>query len=273
MLKTYKPTTPARRKKVLVSRKHLSKEKPYKKLTTGKKRFSGRGRGKISVRHKGGGHKQLFRKIDFKQDRREEKAVVKRVEYDPNRTAYIALIEYPDGEKRYILAYEGVEENHEIEVGEEVSLRPGNRTKLKNLPLGTAVHNIEIKPGSGGKLCRGAGSAAILLSKEGKYVTLKLPSKEKRLIQAEAYASIGQVSCVEHSAERLGKAGDKRYRGIRPTVRGVAMHPGAHPHGGGEGRSGIGMPTPKTVYGKKVGGIKTRKKNKYSNHLIIKRRS
>ena len=273
MLKRHRPSTTATRGRISVRRRGTSKNNPQKSLTSHLKRQFGRGRGKVSTRHKGGGHKRLFREIDFKQLRMDEPAKIIKIEYDPNRTAFIALIEYPGGRRSYIIAYKGAKEGHEVIAGEKVPRRLGNRTRLKNLPLGTEIYNIELKPGRGGILCRSAGSRATVLSKEGKLVTLRMPSKERRLVLAECFASIGQVSNLDHAAIRFSKAGNKRHLGIRPTVRGVAMSPKSHPHGGGEGRSGIGMSTPKTVYGKPARGVKTRYGHKYSNKFILKRRS
>jgi len=244
-----------------------------KKLLKIIKKHSGRNnQGKITVRHQGGGEKRFLRKIDFKRNKYGISAKVESIEYDPNRTANIALLVYKDGERRYILAPNGLKVGDEVISGQGVELKLGNALPLKEIPVGTEVHNIELKPKKGGQIVRGAGGRAIILSREGKMVTVKLPSGEERKIPAECFATIGQVSRPEWKTEVIGKAGRKRHMGIRPTVRGVAQHPGSHPHGGGEGRSGIGMPGPKTPWGKPTLGKRTRKKKKYSDKLIVKRR-
>lgn len=225
--------------------------------------------GKIAVRHQGGRQKRFLRVIDFGRDKRGIKAGVEAIEYDPNRTARIALLKYEDGERRYILAPEGLSVGDTVEAGETAPIKPGNALPLNQIPVGTQVHNLEIKPGKGGQIVRGAGSAAVIQSKEDGEAVIKMPSGELRKFLGSAFATVGQVGKVPR--ERLGKAGVKRRMGRRPTVRGVAMHPAAHPHGGGEGRSGEGMP-PKTPWGKPARGVKTRKKKKYSDKLIVKRR-
>ena len=229
--------------------------------------------GKVTVRHQGGRHKRYLREIDFKRNKRGISARVVSIEYDPNRGAQIALLFYVDGEKRYILAPEGLKIGDEIQAGEKSEIRPGNALSLKEIPLGTVVHNLEIRPGKGGQIVRGAGTGAILMNKEEKYALLKLPSGEQKKIGLDCYATVGQLGNIERKNRVLGKAGRKRHLGIRPTVRGVAQNPHSHPHGGGEGRSGIGMPSPKSPWGKKTLGKKTRKRVKYSNKLIVQRRN
>jgi len=229
--------------------------------------------GKVTVRHQGGRHKRYLREIDFKRDKREIPAKVVAVEYDPNRGANIALLFYADGEKRYILAPEGLKVGDEVQAGEKAEIKPGNALSLKKMPLGTVVHNLELKPGKGGQVVRGAGTGAILMSKEEKYALVKLPSGEQRRIELICYATVGQLGNVELKNRVLGKAGRKRHLGIRPTVRGVAQNPHSHPHGGGEGRSGIGMPSPKSPWGKRTLGVRTRNRKKYSDKLIMQRRN
>ncbi len=272
-LKTFKPTTPGTRHKTVLDFSGLTKKRPEKKLTKANKRKAGRNSaGKITTRHRGGGEKRLYRMIDFLQNKKDIQATVSALEYDPNRTAAIALLVYKDGEKRYILAPEGLSQKDTVIVSENAELKTGNRMPLKKIPAGMPIHNIELKPTKGGKIVKSAGTQAIIQSKEGKYVIIKMPSSEIRRVPEDCWASLGQVSNPDWRHVVLGKAGRKRHLGIRPTVRGVAMHPGAHPHGGGEGRSGIGMPSPKSPWGKPVGGTRTRNKKKYSNKLIIKRR-
>lgn len=237
------------------------------------KKHSGRDNtGQISVRHQGGAEKRFLREIDFKRDKYDIPARVEAIEYDPNRTADVALLVYQDGERRYILAPNGLKVGDTVISGRNVDIKIGNALPLKNIPLGTVVHNIELKPGKGGQLVRGAGTGAVLLAKEEGMVTVKLPSGEQRKIPGDCFATIGQVGKEDWKARIIGKAGRKRHMGIRPTVRGTAQHPASHPHGGGEGRSGIGMPSPKTPWGKKALGKKTRKRRKYSDKLIVKRR-
>ena len=228
--------------------------------------------GKVTTRHRGGRQKRFLREVDFKREKHGVPARVISIEYSPNRGAHLALLHYADGEKRYILAPEGLEIGDQVISGEKAEVKKGNALFLKNIPVGTIIHNVELVPGKGGQLVRGAGTGAILASKEGKYATLKLPSGEQRKVFLDCSATIGQLGNVERKTIKLGKAGRKRHLGIRPTVRGVAQHPGAHPHGGGEGRSGIGMPSPKSPWGKKTLGKKTRKRKKYSNKWIVKRR-
>lgn len=233
---------------------------------------SGRGaNGRVSVRHQGGRHKRFLREIDFARTKRDVLGIVEAIEYDPNRTANIARIIYADGDRRYILAPLGIEVGKKIVAGENAPLVPGNALPLIKIPIGMQIHNIEIRGGKGGQLVRGAGGAAVIQARENGMVTLKLPSGEIRKIDGHSFATIGQVGRIEHKTEKLGKAGRARHMGRRPTVRGVAMHPAAHPHGGGEGRSGEGMP-PKTPWGKPARGVKTRKRGKYSDKWIIERR-
>jgi large subunit ribosomal protein L2 len=243
-----------------------------KKLLKILKKHSGRDNsGKISVRHHGGRQKRYYRLIDFKRDKRDVKGTITALDYDPNRTINIALIQYKDGEKRYILHPEGLKINNNIVASDRTEIKPGNAMKLKNIPLGTMIHNIELYPNQGGQLIRSAGGYAEIIAKDDKYAHIKFPSKEIRKILLNCYATIGQLSNPEHKLKKIKKAGKKRLRGIRPTVRGVAQNPQSHPHGGGEGRSGEGM-APKTPWGKPARGKKTRKKKKWSDKLIIKRR-
>lgn len=228
--------------------------------------------GKITTRHQGGREKRFLREIDFKRDKKDIKAKVMSIEYDPNRTADIALLFYADGEKRYIISPVGLEVGQELLSGEEVEVKPGNALPLNKIPLGTVIHNIELRPGKGGQIARGAGTGTTLMSKEEKNAILRLPSGEQRKISLNCYATVGQIGNVDWKNRVFKNAGIKRHMGIRPTVRGVAQNPSSHPHGGGEGKSGIGMPSPKSPWGKKTLGKRTRKKKKYSNKLIIKRR-
>lgn len=250
----------------------ITKTKPEKSLIVPLKKKGGRNnKGRITIRHRGGGAKRMIRIIDFKRNKYEVPGKVAAIEYDPNRSARLALIHYVDGEKRYILAPIGLKVGDMIKAGENAELKPGNSLALKNIPSGTLVHNIELTPGRGGQMVRGAGTAAQLMVKEGGYALLRLPSGEMRRVREECRATVGQVGNVDHSGIDLGKAGRKRWLGIRPTVRGSAMNPNDHPHGGGEGRSPIGMPGPKTPWGKPALGYKTRKP-KASDKLIVKRR-
>lgn len=268
-----RPTTAGRRHHSSVSTTALSKDKPLKSLLRKKKKITGRNNtGKITIRHRGGGQKRKLRVIDFSRDKRNIPGTIKTIEYDPNRGAHIALVVYADGEKRYMLAPEGLVLGRTVISGEGVEVEVGNALPLRDVPLGAPIHNIELRPGKGGQLCRGAGVAALVQSKEGAYATVLLPSKELRLIHLDCYATIGQVSNQEKKTISLGKAGRKRHMGWRPAVRGVAMSPDAHPHGGGEGRSGIGMPSPKSPWGKKTLGKKTRSTRKYSNSSIVRDR-
>jgi large subunit ribosomal protein L2 len=272
-MKKYKPTTPSRRGMTSKDYSLPTKKKPEKKLTKPLKKKAGRGNlGRITVRHKGGGRKRLYRMVDFNQKRIDVKAKVVALEYDPNRTAFISLIEYPDGEKRYILAPHNIKVGDEIEFSEKAPISIGNRMKLKNVPVGTGVYNVEMRQGEGGKIVRGAGTTAIVLAHENKFCHLKMPSTEVRKISEECFASIGEVSCPEHRFINIGKAGRKRHKGIRPTVRGSAMGAHDHPHGGGEGRAPIGLKYPKTPWGKIAIGGKTRKKKASDKHIIQRRK-
>jgi large subunit ribosomal protein L2 len=272
-IKKYKPTSPGRRFVTVVDRKGvLTAERPLKSLLAPLRKTGGRNnQGRITVRHRGGGHKRMLRLIDFKRDKDGIPARVATIEYDPNRSAHIALLHYADGEKRYILAPVGLEVGQTVMSGPEADIKPGNALPLRNIPLGTMVHNVELRPGQGGKLVRAAGSAAQIMAKEGDYVQLRMPSGEIRLVHANCRATVGQVGNVDHENVTIGKAGRARWLGIRPTVRGVVMNPVDHPHGGGEGRSPIGR-HPVTPWGKPALGVKTRKKNKPSDRLILKRR-
>lgn len=244
-----------------------------KRLTLILPKHSGRNnQGKVTVRGQGGRNKRYLRKIDFIRNKKNVPALLTSIEYDPNRTAYIGLLLYSDGEKRYILLPEGLKINTPVISGDQVEITPGNALPLKNIPIGTLIHNIELDPGKGGQLIRSAGTAGQLLAKEGNYAQVKMPSGEVRKISVDSYATIGQISNVDWKNKVLGKAGASRRRGIRPTVRGVAQNPRSHPHGGGEGRSGIGLKSPKSPWGKRTLGKKTRRKVKYSDKLILKRR-
>ena len=250
----------------------LTKKEPEKRLLLPIRKKGGRGNeGRITVRHKGGGAKRQYRIIDFGQEKLNLPAKVIALEYDPNRTGFIALLEYEDGEKRYILASQDLKTGDQVVIAEKAEIKPGNRMKLKNIPVGTAVHNIELEPGKGGKLARGAGTAAKVLAQEGGHANFEMPSGEIRKVSEECYATIGAVSRPEWRYTNFRKAGNSRLRGIRPTVRGTAMNPIDHPHGGGEGRSPIGMKHPKTPWGKPALGVKTRKK-KWTDKNIIQRR-
>ncbi|OGN03897.1 MAG: 50S ribosomal protein L2 [Candidatus Yanofskybacteria bacterium RIFCSPHIGHO2_01_FULL_44_17] len=273
MSKSYKPTTPSRRQMLGYDFSNLSGVEPLKSLTAGFRRAVGRNnQGRITSRHRGGGVKRLYRVIDFKQDKHNVPAKVFSIEYDPNRTVRIARLNYIDGDKRYILAPEELKVGSKIVTSDKTPLEPGNRMKLKNIPQGTIIHNIELHPGKGGQLIRSAGSGATVLAHEGEYVQVVLPSSEVRRFHSEVMASIGQLSNAEHSTIVIGKAGRSRYLGRRPKVRGTAMNPVDHPHGGGEGRQPIGMPHPKTPWGKPALGVKTRKKKKKSWKFIVRRR-
>lgn len=271
-LKIYRPTSPGRRGMSGYTFDEITKDKPEKSLLAPRKQKAGRNfRGKITVRHRGGGAKRRIRVIDFKRDKAGVPGRVAAIEYDPNRTARIALIFYADGEKRYILAPVGLNVGDTIMSGESAEIRPGNNLPMKNMPSGTTVHNIELVPGKGGQMARSAGNSAQLMVKEGEFVLLRLPSGEIRRVRSECTATIGQVGNVEHQNISLGKAGRARYLGRRPAVRGSAMTPRDHPHGGGEGRSPVGMPGPKTPWGKPALGYKTRKP-KASDRMIVRRR-
>ena len=273
MPKLYKPTSPGRRGMMGYDFSNLSKIKPLKKLTKGFSRNPGRNnQGRITVRHKGGGVKRLYREVDFKQNKKDILGKVFSLEYDPNRTARIARIHYADGDKRYVLAPDGLKSGDTIITTEKTSLKVGNRMKLKYIPQGTEVYNIELFPGKGGQIVRSAGSAATVLAHDEGYVQLSLPSSEIRRVSGESMASIGRLSNIEHGTIVIGKAGRNRYLGIRPTVRGTAMNPVDHPYGGGEGKQGRGTRRPKTRQGKITGGRKTRNKKKKSNKFIMRRR-
>lgn len=272
-IKKYKATTPGRRGMTGLSYADLSKVAPEKSLLAPLKSKAGRNaQGRITVRHQGGGVKRKYRIIDFKRDKDGIIGNVATIEYDPNRTANIALINYLDGEKRYIIAPKGLKVGDKIESGPEADIKVGNALPLRYMPVGTVVHNIELAVGQGGQLARSAGSSAQLMAKEGRYATLRLPSGEMRLVLLDCKATVGTVGNTEHELVNIGKAGRNRYKGIRPTVRGSVMNPVDHPHGGGEGRAPIGKPGPVTPWGKKALGLKTRKKNKKSNKLIVRRR-
>jgi large subunit ribosomal protein L2 len=271
-IKIYKKNTAGRRNMSVVRSEIVADKKPEKSLLSKKNRSFGRSQGKISVRHKGGGHKQRYRMIDFRQDKFDIPGKIAAIEKDPNRTSFIALVNYRDGEKRYILATEGMKVGKEILTGSNVPIKSGNRTMIKNIPVGTIISNVEMFPGKGGQIVRAAGSGAVLTAVDEKNAQLKLSSGEIRMVDNSCYATIGQVSNFENNAINIGKAGRKRWMGIRPGVRGSAMNPVDHPHGGGEGRQGVGLKHPKTPWGKPALGKKTRKKYKYSNKFIIKRR-
>jgi large subunit ribosomal protein L2 len=271
-VKVYKPVTPGQRNKTSYTFEEITKSQPERSLVVIKKKHSGRNSyGRITVRHQGGGHKQKIRLVDFKRNKRGIPAKVAAIEYDPNRTARLALLHYADGEKRYILAPVGLRVGDKIEAGPLAEIRPGNSLPISSIPVGTMIHNVEMTEGRGGQMVRAAGGAAQLLAKEGDYAQVRLPSGEVRLVRQVCYATIGQVGNLDHGNIKLGKAGRKRHMGIRPTVRGSAMSPRDHPHGGGEGRQPIGMPGPKTPWGKPAHGYKTRR-NKSTEKYIVRRR-
>ncbi|MDE7071663.1 MAG: 50S ribosomal protein L2 [Clostridia bacterium] len=270
-IKRYKPTSPARRFMTVSQFTEITTTTPEKSLLETKSKSGGRNAtGRITVRHIGGGNRRKYRIIDFKRNKDNVPATVASIEYDPNRSANIALLNYADGEKRYIIAPLGLQKGDTVMSGENADIKTGNTLPLEKIPVGTVIHNIEMHPGKGGQIARSAGNSAQLMAKEGKYATLRLPSGEMRYIPIKCRATIGQVGNLEHEIISLGKAGRKRHMGVRPTVRGVVMNPCDHPHGGGEGKSPIGMPSPVTPWGKPALGYKTRKKNK-SNKFIIKR--
>jgi large subunit ribosomal protein L2 len=272
--KKYKPTTPARRQMSVLSFAELSKVKPEKSLLEPNKNTAGRNSyGRITVRHRGGGNRTKYRVIDFKRNKLDVPATVMTLEYDPNRTSNIALLQYEDGEKRYIIAPVGLKVGDVIYSSDTADIKPGNSLPLANIPVGTFVHNIELYPGKGGQLVRAAGNMAQVMAKEGSMAQVRLPSGEVRYIRMECRATVGQVGNIEHENVSLGKAGRARHMGIRPTVRGVVMNPCDHPHGGGEGKSPIGLPSPVTPWGKPALGYKTRKKNKQTDKFIVKRRN
>ncbi|WP_024621760.1 50S ribosomal protein L2 [Metaclostridioides mangenotii] len=273
-IKKFRPTSPALRQMTVVISDDITTNQPEKSLLVSLKKNSGRNaHGKITIRHRGGGQKRKYRIIDFKRNKDGIPAKVSTIEYDPNRTANIALLNYSDGEKRYILAPVGIKVGDTLLSGQGADIKPGNCLAFKDLPVGTVVHNIELKPGKGAQLVRSAGVSAQFMAKEGKKALLRLPSGEMRYVSVECKATIGQVGNTEHGNEVIGKAGRKRHMGIRPTVRGSVMNPNDHPHGGGEGRSPIGRPSPVTPWGKPALGYKTRKKNKASNKLIVSGRT
>jgi large subunit ribosomal protein L2 len=271
-IKIYKRNHAGRRNMSVVKSELITQKKPEKSLLGLQKSKAGRSIGKISVRHQGGGHKQRYRIIDFKQNKFDIPGKIIAIEKDPIRSAFIALVYYRDGEKKYILASDGMKTGKEIICSPNAPIKSGNRAQVKNIPIGTIVSNVEMFPGKGGQIIRSAGSGAMLAAIDEKNAQLKMASGETRLISNECYATIGQVSNFEHNAINIGKAGRKRWMGIRPTVRGTVMNPVDHPHGGGEGRQGIGLKHPKTPWGKPALGKKTRKKKKYSNNFIIKKR-
>ena len=273
-LKTYKPTTPGRRNMSGLSFNEITTTTPERSLVVGLNKSGGRGNtGRITTRHIGGGHKRKYRIIDFKRNKDDIPAKVATVEYDPNRSANIMLLNYADGEKRYILAPRGLKVGDEIISGDDADIKVGNAKELRLIPEGTVIHNIELKPGKGGQMVRSAGASAQVLGHEGDYVTVRLTSGEVRRILGTCRATIGEVGNADHGLVTIGKAGRQRWKGIKPTVRGLAMNPVDHPHGGGEGRTGIGRVAPVTPWGKKALGVKTRKSKKHSNKLIVRRRN
>ena len=272
-VKTFRPTTPSRRNMTMATFDEITTNSPEKSLLVSLKKTGGRNaQGKITVRHRGGGAKRKYRVIDFKRNKDGVVGTVATIEYDPNRTAYIALVVYADGEKRYIIAPAGLKVGDKVESGADADIKPGNALPLKNIPVGTIVHNVELQVGKGAQLVRSAGSSAQLMAKEGNYATLRLPSGEMRYVRIECRATIGTVSNATNDIINLGKAGRKRHMGWRPTVRGSVMNPNDHPHGGGEGKSPVGRPSPVTPWGKPALGYKTRKK-KASDKLIVRRRN
>lgn len=273
-VKSYKPTTASRRGMTVLDYSNLTKKKPEKNLVKILKKHSGRNNsGKIMVRHRGGGNKRKYRIIDFKRNKFGVKGAVKSIEYDPNRSCNIALVEYEDGVKNYILAANELKVGDTVESGEKADIKPGNALLLKDIPVGTFIHNVELSPKQGGILARSAGISAQLMAKEGKYALIRLPSGELRKVLIVCCATIGQLGNLDHSNVKVGKAGKTRHKGFRPTVRGSVMNPCDHPHGGGEGKSPVGRPGPVTPWGKPALGYKTRKKNKQSNKYIVRRRN
>jgi len=272
-IKIYKPTTPSRRGMTGYGFDEITKSTPERSLIVIRKARAGRNnQGRITVRHQGGGSRQYIRIIDFKRDKRDIPARVAAIEYDPNRTARLALLYYADGEKRYIIAPVGLKVDDTIIAGATAEIRPGNSLPISSIPVGTLVHNIELSEGKGGQLVRSAGTSAQLLAKEGDYAQIRMPSGEVRLIRQKCYATVGQVGNTDHSNIKLGKAGRKRHMGIKPTVRGTAMSPRDHPHGGGEGRQPVGMPGPKSPWGKPTRGYRTRR-NKKTDQYVVRRRN
>ena len=271
-IRVYKPTSPARRFMSVLTYDEITKKEPERSLVTDLRKRAGRNnQGKITVRHQGGGERRKYRIIDFKRNKDNIPAKVAAIEYDPNRTCFIALLFYADGEKRYILAPLDLKVGDTVMSGPEADIKPGNCLPIGNIPLGTLIHNVEIKVGKGGQMVRSAGTSAQVMAKEGAFAQVRLPSGEVRKVSINARATIGEVGNNEHENVRIGKAGRKRHMGIRPTVRGVVMNPVDHPHGGGEGRSPVGMPAPMSPWGKKTQGVKTRKHRKYSDKMIVKR--
>ena len=272
-IKTFKPTTPSRRNMTALTNDEITKNSPEKSLLTVLKKNAGRNNtGKITVRHHGGGQRRKYRVIDFKRNKMDMYATVIGIEYDPNRSANIALVEYEDGEKAYILAPVGLTDGDKVISGKKVDIKPGNCMPIESIPVGTLIHNIELNPGQGGKMVRAAGQSAQLMAKEGTYAHVRLPSGEMRLVLARCRATVGTIGNADHENVKIGKAGRTRHMGIRPTVRGSVMNPVDHPHGGGEGRAPIGRPGPLTPWGKPALGYKTRNKKKQSNKFIVKRR-
>ena len=272
-MKSFKPYTPSRRNMTVSTFEEVTKKTPEKSLLATKKKNAGRNSyGRITVRHQGGGNRQKYRIIDFKRNKDNMEATVIGIEYDPNRSSNIALIQYEDGEKAYILAPQGITDGSKVVSGESVDIKPGNCMPISSIPVGTLIHNIELNPGQGGKLVKVAGQSAQLMAKEGKYAHVRLPSGEMRLILAKCRATVGVLGNSDHENVKLGKAGRKRHMGIRPTVRGSVMNPVDHPHGGGEGKAPVGHAGPLTPWGKPALGYKTRNKKKLSNKFIVKRR-
>ena len=272
-IKTFRPYTPSRRNMTTLTNDEITKTTPEKSLLAKKKKNAGRNSyGRITVRHQGGGNRQKYRIIDFKRKKDNMEATVIGIEYDPNRTSNIALIQYEDGEKAYILAPVGLKDGDKVVSGENVDIKPGNCLPIENIPVGTLIHNIELNPGQGGKMVKAAGGEAQLMAKEGEYAHVRLPSGEMRLVRAKCRATIGTIGNTDHGNVKLGKAGRTRHMGVRPTVRGSVMNPVDHPHGGGEGRAPVGHSGPLTPWGKPAIGYKTRKKNNKTDKYIVKRR-
>ena len=272
-IKTFRPYTPSRRNMTTLTNNEITKTTPEKSLLAKKKKNAGRNSyGRITVRHQGGGNRQKYRIIDFKRKKDNMEATVIGIEYDPNRTSNIALIQYEDGEKAYILAPVGLKDGDKVVSGENVDIKPGNCLPIENIPVGTLIHNIELNPGQGGKMVKAAGGEAQLMAKEGEYAHVRLPSGEMRLVRAKCRATIGTIGNTDHGNVKLGKAGRTRHMGVRPTVRGSVMNPVDHPHGGGEGKAPVGHSGPLTPWGKPALGYKTRKKNNRTDKYIVKRR-
>ena len=272
-IKTFRPNTPSRRNMTTLTNDEITKTTPEKSLLAKKKKNAGRNSyGRITVRHQGGGNRQKYRIIDFKRKKDNMEATVIGIEYDPNRTSNIALIQYEDGEKAYILAPVGLKDGDKVVSGENVDIKPGNCLPIENIPVGTLIHNIELNPGQGGKMVKAAGGEAQLMAKEGEYAHVRLPSGEMRLVRAKCRATIGTIGNTDHGNVKLGKAGRTRHMGVRPTVRGSVMNPVDHPHGGGEGKAPVGHSGPLTPWGKPALGYKTRKKNNRTDKYIVKRR-